>query len=296
MVQGAAGAVLAPAGLSLLLAAFPGGGERTRALGVWAAVSAGGGALGLVLGGVLAHAGSWRWVFWLNLPLCATAFALACAVLTAPPADRVRFDVVGAVLATAGLVGLVFAASAGSPLWALAAVGLLTAFVLVERRTPRALLPPRLLRLRPVVGANAVALLLGTVIYAVFYFVSVFLADQRGYSTLEVGLAFLPMTATTVAGSRLAGTPAARARPPAVLAGALGVAALGFLPLTGVDAHSGYATTVLPTLALVGLGLGAAYVVLPAAAVDTAPARDRAWPRAFSRPRSSSAGPRAWSC
>ncbi|NKY34612.1 MFS transporter [Nocardia speluncae] len=279
-VQGIGAAVMAPAALALLMRVFPAGRDRTMALGVWAGVTAGGTALGLILGGLLTQMLSWPWVFWINVPVAVAAAGLAIVVLPSGEGDRVgRIDVAGALTATVGLMALVYGlvrttetgwASTGT----LAALGaaflLLAAFGLLQARRSDPLVPLRLLRNRTVLGADITGLIFGVAIYALFYFLSIFLATVLGYSPVTVGLAFLPMTVAIAIAARLAGGPLASVPGHRLAAaGSLLVAAgVGLLMRIGPDA--GYLGTVLPGVVLAGLGLGFAFVPLTAAAVSAA--------------------------
>ena len=212
--QGAGAAALAPAALSLLTSTFPAGRERARAFGVWSAVNASGGAFGVVAGGLLTEYAGWRWVVFVNVPFVAAALALA--VRAVPRHDETaatsgRPDVLGAVLATAGMALLVLGVvrtdthpwSSATTLGTLAAAAvLLTAFVAVERTTSREpLLRLGLLANRSVSGANVVNLLLGAVMGSGFYFVVLYLQQVLGTGAALTGLESLPFAAGVVVGS-----------------------------------------------------------------------------------------------
>ncbi|UGQ56252.1 MFS transporter [Rhodococcus pyridinivorans] len=279
-VQGIGAALMAPAALALLLMVFPVGRARAVALGVWAGVTAGGTALGLILGGLLTQMLSWPWVFWINVPVAIAAAGLAIVVLPTGEGGRVgRIDMAGALTATGGLMALVYGlvrttdagwASTDTLVALGAALLLLTAFGLLQARHDDPLVPLRLLRNRTVLGADVVGLIFGVAIYALFYFLSIFLATVLGYSPVKVGLAFLPMTVALAIAARLAGGPFASARAHKLVAvGSLLVAAgVGLLMRIGPDA--GYLGTVLPGVVLAGLGLGLAFVPLTTAAVSGA--------------------------
>jgi EmrB/QacA subfamily drug resistance transporter len=214
--QGIGAAALAPAALALLTATFPTGKARVRAFGVWSAMNAAGGALGVLMGGLLTEYASWRWVMFVNVPMAAGALALAWrGVIAGPPPVRTgRPDVLGAVLATAGMALLVFGVvrtdqySWTSPVTvttlAVAAV-LLAAFVHVERTTAREpLLRLGLLANRSVAGANAYNLLVGAAMTSAFYFASLYLQRVLGTGPALTGVEFLPFALGVVAGAVLA--------------------------------------------------------------------------------------------
>ncbi|WP_280436869.1 DHA2 family efflux MFS transporter permease subunit [Nocardia carnea] len=282
--QGLGAAVMAPAALALLMKVFPAGRERTAALGVWAGVTAGGTALGLILGGLLTQALSWPWVFWINVPVAVITAGLAVVVLPSAEGDRAgRIDVAGTLTATGGLMALVYGlvrttdegwGSTGTLVALAAAFLMLTAFGVLQARRGDPLVPPRLLRNGSVLGADVAGLIFGVAIYALFYFLSIFLATVLGYSPVQVGLGFLPMTVAIALAARLAGGPLAsvRAHRLAVVGSLLVAAGVGLLVRIGPDA--GYLDTVLPAVVLAGLGLGSAFVPLTAAAVSGADPAD----------------------
>ncbi len=283
-LQGLAAAVLAPSSLALLMTVFAAGRDRDTALGIWGGVSASGTAVGLILGGVLTQTLSWEWVFWINVPIVAVAVLGAWIVLPEGRAERSeQFDVAGAVLATGGLGGLVYglvqAAEAGwtsphaLPVLAVSAA-LLVAFARLQAIRPHALVPTRLLRSPTLLGGNLVGLLLGAAIYALFYFLSLFMGTYLHYEAIATGLAFLPMAASIAVASTIAGRVLGRvgARPLLVTSAVLTVVALASLVRITPDAT--YVGVLLPAFVLAGLGLGLAFVALTTAAVGSAPDRD----------------------
>ncbi|MEJ3653153.1 MFS transporter [Actinomycetes bacterium KLBMP 9759] len=283
-VQGLAAAVLAPSALALLMSVFGPGRERNTALGVWGAVSASGTTLGLIVGGALTQTMSWRWVFWINVPIVAAALLGAVVCLPGSRAGSAeRFDVAGAVLATGGLGGLVYglvqAAEAGwaaplaLPVVAVAAA-MLIAFARLQSVRPYALVPTRLLRNPTVLGANLVGLVLGAAIYALFYVVSLFMGAHLHYGAIATGLAFLPMAVTIAVASTISSRLLGRvgARPLLVASAVLTAVALASLIRISPDAT--YVELLLPAFVLAGLGLGIAFVALTTAAVGSAPSND----------------------
>lgn len=280
-LQGLAAAIMAPAALSLLMTVFPPGRDRDRALAVWGGVSAGGTALGLILGGLLTQTLSWEWVFWVNVPITAIAVACAATVLPESPVGHAaRFDVAGAVLATAGLgclgYGLVQVAEAG---WTsvpalVAAVALLLAFARLQAIRPHALIPERLIRNRNVLGGNIVGLVLGAAIYALFYFMSIFVGTTLGYGPIATGTAFLPMTIAIAVASAAAGRLLGRTGPFPLLVTSALLTTVALASLSLITPDSTYLGRLLPAFVLAGLGLGLAFVALTAAAVGSAPAKD----------------------
>jgi EmrB/QacA subfamily drug resistance transporter len=285
LLQGLAGALMAPAALSLLTVVFEEGRERNRALGIWAAISAGGAAIGLVLGGVLTEYASWRWVLFVNVPVAVLAVVGALRVVPESRDERARgFDVPGALLATGGLVALVYALVKGNDLgWGSArtvgmltlAVVLLGLFVLVQRRATDPLVDVGLFRSRSVLGADLGALFVGAGIFAVFFFLVLWMQQVNGYSPLRAGFAFLPMTVAIVIGAAISSQLLGRVGPRPLLVAGPAVAAVGMLALgLRLDPASPYLTVVLPSLVVVALGLGTTFVALTSAAVSGVPQED----------------------
>lgn len=212
--QGLGAAALAPATLTILTAAVPEGPARTKAIGTWMAVGAGGGAAGGLIGGVLTDTLSWRWVLLINVPIGALVLVAAALRITEGRAgDRRRIDFLGAVLVTAGLAAVAYgivqteaegwtAAATLVPL--LSGVVLLAAFVLVEARTAVPLVPLRVFSVRAVSSANVSMMLMGSATFTMWYFMTVYAQNVLGYTPLQAGLALMPTSAAVIIGSKLA--------------------------------------------------------------------------------------------
>jgi EmrB/QacA subfamily drug resistance transporter len=265
--QGIGAAALAPAALALLTATFPTGRARVKAFGVWSAMNAAGGALGVLIGGLLTEYAGWRWVMFVNVPMAACALALAWRGVVAgpPPVRSGRPDVLGAVLATAGLTLLVFGVvrtdrySWTSPVTVTTlavAAALLAAFVHVERTAREPLLRPGLLANRSVAGANAYNLLLGAAMASAFYFMSLYLQRVLGTGPALTGLEFLPFALGVVVGSVLAVKLGYRL-PPRILMiiGAL-LTATGFAWFGLISPDGSFATDVLGPSIVASVGFG----------------------------------------
>ena len=286
-IQGLGGAILAPATLTILTISFTEKKERARALGVWSAMAAAGGASGAILGGFLTDALSWRWILYINVPIGVGAVIAARAVLgesKAEPRERRGLDVAGALTVTAGLVSLVYGIVGteqhGWTSWntlvpvALAAV-LLATFVLIEARlAPSPLMPLGLFRSRSVSGANLVILLTGGAFFAMWYFLSLYMQNVLGWSPLKAGFAFVPMTAAIVVGAQLAArlVPVVGPRPLLVIGGV--AAAAGLAWMSGIAPHGSYVGDLLGPGLLVTLGLGLAFTPVAFAATAGVPPRD----------------------
>ncbi len=269
-VQGIGAALAAPSTLALITATFDEGGARNRALGVFTAVSAGGGSLGLILGGALTSWVSWRWVLFINIPIGLAIVALAPRFVAEPPRNSGRLDVGGAVLSTAGLGTLIYAfiriadhssALTVGGLFVLAAV-LLVGFVVLEDRTTDPIMPLRLLRDRVRVAGFLDMLLVPSAMFGMFFFTSQFLQQALGYSALKAGLAFLPLTALIFAGSRITPRIVGRFGPAPLLIVGLLLLTAGLAWLSRAGAHAGYLDGFFGPLLLFGMGAGAAFMPL----------------------------------
>ncbi|MEU4038887.1 MFS transporter [Streptomyces collinus] len=283
--QGLGAAAAAPAALGMLTTTFPEGSRRIRALGVWSAVNAAGGALGVLAAGLLTEYAGWRWVMLVNLPIVAAALALVPAgvPLGAQPARGERLDVLGAVLATGGVGLLVFgvvrtdARGWGSPATLAtltAAATVLAAFVFAESRAPAPLLRLGLLRSRWVVGANVLVFLAAAGQFAAFYFVSLYMQQVLGMSAAATGAAFLPFSAGLVAGT-LAATRVTAARTPraSLVPGAL-LAAAGLAWFAFLTPDGGFLTDVLGPSLMTSIGTGLVLAPVAAAATTGVTARE----------------------
>ena len=276
-VKGLGAAAATPAALAMLTTTFPEGPRRVRALGVWSGVNAAGGALGVLAGGLLTEYAGWRWVMLINLPIVAVALALVLAGVPAEarPARRERLDVLGAVLATGGVGLLVFgvvrtdAQGWGSPatvaMLAAAAV-LLAAFVFAESRAPAPLLRLGLLRSRWVAGANVLVFFAAAGQFAAFYFVSLYMQQVLGMGAAATGAAFLPFSASLVAGTVVATRVTAARTPRASLVPGALLAAAGLAWFAFISPGGGFLTDVLGPCIITGVGVGLVLAPVVAAA------------------------------
>jgi EmrB/QacA subfamily drug resistance transporter len=272
-LQGLGAALVSPAALSIITTTVPEGPDRTKALGAFAAISGGGGAVGLLLGGFLVDALSWQWVFFINLPVGVATLLLALRTVPESKAgDRAGgFDLAGATLVTGGLVLLTYTIVKAQEFgWVsgrtlglgAAAIALLVVFGIVQTRRAAPLVRLSIFRVRTLAIANAATLLLMGGMYSLFYFGSLYFQQIKGNNALETGLAFLPMTIGIITGSVLSQRLLARFGVKAVLAGGLGLGALGLLWMTMLTPDSSYLVGFLPGVALLALGIGNAFVPL----------------------------------
>ena len=272
-VQGFGGALVFPSTLSLINTTFAEGRERNNALAVWGGAGAAGLVIGVLLGGVLTQVFSWESVFFVNVPLAGLALLLAFAFV---PGDRGRdmrrsFDLPGALSATAGVTLLVFALVEGPTLGWLspvivtsAALGLLllTAFGVIERRSPHPLVPPGLLANQFLRAAVVIAFLFMATFGSVLYFLSIYLQDVHGYDAMRTGVAFLLPTAFVVAGSTLGGRMATRYGLIPTMVGALVVGALGAVALGRAISPDGSYAVLIPGLVALSVGDGVVFTTM----------------------------------
>ena len=276
-LQGVFGAILAPSALGTLVSTFRDPRERGRAFGVFGSVAGGGGAVGLILGGVLTQYFSWRWTLYVNLVFAAIAVAGALAYMrSSRPASPPRMDWIGTLLASAGLFAIVFGFSHAEVAgWTaaltvgslVAGVVLLAAFVLAERRVSHPLLPLRVITDRTRGGAYLSVGLTGIAVFGVFLFLTYYLQLIKGYSPVTSGLAFLPMIACILLASNTSSIvllPRVGPRALVVTGMLLGGGAMAYL--TQLTVTSSYAGSILPALLALGLGFGMIF----APAINTA--------------------------
>jgi EmrB/QacA subfamily drug resistance transporter len=265
--QGVFGALLAPAALSLLSTTFTDGAERTKAFGIYSAIAGGGAAVGLLLGGVLTQYLTWRWCLYVNLALAVpTAIAGTRLLVNQRAVTRPRIDAPGAAAVTAGLFALVYGVSnAETHSWTdsttivFLAVGvvLITGFVAIERRASHPLLPLRILQDRDRAGSYLAMFLTSMGMFGVFLFLTYYLQQTLGFSPVDTGLAFLPMSGAVVLAATF-GESLLLPRLGRKLLVTLGMAAAagGMALLTQIGVNSTYLTHVVPGIVLIGFGIG----------------------------------------
>ena len=285
IVQGLGAAIASPAALALITTTFPAGKERNRAMGVYAAMSGAGAAVGLILGGALTEY-DWRWTFFINVPIGLLVAFLAPRVLVESEAGQGSLDLGGALTGTAGLVGIVYGLThAAEPTggWGssltiaclVAGVAFLTAFVVIERRNPFALLPIRILTDRTRGTSLFVMLLVGAGMFAMFYFLGLYIQQVLGYSPIRTGLAFLPMSVSM--GVMSAGITARlvnRFGNKQVLIPGMVSASAGLALVAMAGPHAGYFSDIFPGFLLIGLGAGSSFMPLLSIAMSEVPNGD----------------------
>jgi EmrB/QacA subfamily drug resistance transporter len=270
-LQGLGGALVSPAALSIVTTTFTDGDQRTKALGVWSAIAASGAAVGLLMGGVLTDIASWRWVFFVNVPIGVATVALAVRYVTESRVDTARrsYDIAGAVTVTGGLVVLVYAiVKAQAYGWGSArtlglgavAVALLAVFVAIERRSEAPLMRLNIFRIRTLAVADAALLLVASAMFGMFYFASLYVQQILGYSPLTAGLAFLPVTAGIMIGAGVAQQLIKRLGVRRVSIIGITFATAGMLVLTQVPVHGSYVSNLLVGLMPLSIGMGLTFV------------------------------------
>jgi EmrB/QacA subfamily drug resistance transporter len=272
-LQGLGGALVSPAALSIITTTFAEGEERTKALGVWSAIAAGGGAFGLLLGGVLTDTLSWEWVFFVNVPIGVVAAVLSWRLVpeSRGPERHAAFDLAGAVSVTAGLIVLVYAIVKAQAFgWGSArtlglgavALALLTAFLAIERRSPAPLVRLSIFRNRAISVANGVFLIVAGGLFGMFFFASLYVQEILGYSPLSAGLAFLPVTGGIVVGAGTAQQLVKRIGVRANAVVGMAIASVGLFLLSGAPVDGTYAANLLPGLLVMSIGMGNTFVPL----------------------------------
>jgi EmrB/QacA subfamily drug resistance transporter len=282
-VQGVGAALLSPAALALLQVTFPAGRERNLALGIWGALAGIGGTLGVVAGGVLVDSAGWEWIFFVNVPVAIGGIIAAPYFLTESRGTATSFDFTGAILATAGLLALVYgvirtdAAGWGSAevlgLFG-AALILLGAFVYAESRAKDPLVPLRLFRIRGM-SVSALALALnGGAFLGMFFMSALYLQQVHGDSALDAGAHFVPMGIAAIASAVVGAQLVTRFGTRAAYIGGSAIGVIGLLLLSRAGVDSGYGADILPGLVVFGLGLPLVGVANQIAAVAEVPHED----------------------
>ena len=284
-LQGLGAALVAPAALSILTTTFAEGAERAKAMSVWAAIAVGGGAVGLVVGGILVEALSWPWIFFVNIPVGIAVFVAALKFVPESKDDRAHkaFDFAGAVTVTAGLIALVYAiVEAQKRGWTSAqtlivggiALALLVAFVLIERRSIEPLVRLSIFRVRTVRAANVAMFFVAAGLFAMFFFNTLYLQRVLGYSALEAGLAFLPFTAGIIIGAGLSQALVARVGARELALIGMTMAVLGMLLFIRLQPGGEYVTDFLPGVMLASIGMGLTFVPITLIATSGIPNSD----------------------
>lgn len=282
-VQGLAAAFMSPAALSIVLTEFREGKERNKALGVWAAVAAGGAAVGVLLGGFLTQYLDWRWNFFVNVPVGLLVVLASARLLPHHIGEenhKIKLDITGAFSVTAGLMSLVYGLSKapvsgwGSTTvigFLAVAVLLLAGFIFNESRVAQPLLPLRVFRIRNVAGGNIAALVIASTLFSQFFFMTLYVQTVLGYSPVKSGLSFLPITFIIAITSGIVSKKVARVgHKPFLVVGPLFLA-VGFFLLTHIRVGGNYWHDVFPGIAVNALGMGCSFISMTLAATTGVP-------------------------
>ena len=284
-LQGLGAALVSPAALSIVMTTFAEGKERTKAMGVWAAIAVGGGAVGLVLGGLLVETLSWPWIFFVNVPVGIVAFVLSVRSVPESKDEHMHrsFDLAGAATVTAGLVSLVYGIVRSSASgWGSAevlgflglAVVLLASFLVIERRSREPLVRLSIFSVKTVRAANVAMFVVAAGLFAMFFFNTLYVQRVLGFSPLEAGFAFVPFTAGVIIGASLSQklVPALGAREVPLIG--VGLGAAGLLLFLRLTPDSSYLTDLLPGILLTSVGMGLVFVPVTLIATSGVPVDD----------------------
>ena len=285
VAQGAAGAILSPSVFSITSVTFQEGSERNKALGVLGAISGAGAAIGVILGGVLTTYLTWRWIFFVNVPIgLGTLFFVPRLVRESRAEGMARkFDSIGAVLVTGGLMLFVYAltrtnqvgwSSAETILEFIGSALLIGAFILWESKSEYALVPLSIFRRRTLTGANIIGLMLGTMVFGMFFLLSLYMQQVLGFTPLKTGIGYLAVALTAVVASGAAQALVTKTGvKPALLAG-LALVGGGLLYFTQISANGSYFSDLFPGFIILGIGLGFTFVPISIAALAGVTGRD----------------------
>ena len=275
--QGVGAAILAPTALSLLAATFRQGAQRNRALGVYSAVSAGGGGIGLLMGGVITNYLSWRWIMFVNVPIGLLLAFAAPRVLIRGEGKPGRLDLPGALTVTAGVSLLVYGlARVATHDWSdnvtravlAIAVTLLVTFVALESRGRHPLMPLRIFANRNRSGAYGLSLAIGAALSGMLFLLTLFMQNVLGFSPLQAGFAFLPTALGVVVGAGLTSRVIGRVGPRVPMTTGALLAATGMFWLSAVTVHANYFADVLGPLVVLAIGLGMAFLSTSVTAIS----------------------------
>jgi EmrB/QacA subfamily drug resistance transporter len=283
-LQGAFGALLAPAALSLITVTFTQARERARAFGVFGAISGGGAAIGMLSGGVLTQYLDWRWCLYVNVPVAIIAFVAALPIVRESRAEgSTRYDIPGAVLSTTGLIALVYGfTTAATHGWTSArtlvllgaAIVLLVGFVLQELRTPNPLLPMRVILDRNRGASYLTSILLGSGMLGMFLFMTYYLQQTLHYSALQTGVAYLPLSGGIILTAIVAAPLLPRFGPRVLMSTGAVLTTVAMVWLTQLGLHSSYVVHILPAFIVMSMGMGLVFVPLSNVALTGVANRD----------------------
>src|SRR2546430_4837447 len=277
-VQGLGGAIISPAALSIVMTSFEEGPERNKALGIWGALGGSGAAVGVLAGGVLTKYLGWEWIFFVNVPVGALVLALTPRIVPESRREGAErsYDVLGAVLVSGGLALFVYSisrapdvgwGSARTILLLVASGALLVGFLVNERRVRDPLMPFHIFRVRTVAGANVVGTLLGAVLFANFFLLTLYVQNVLGYSALKTGVTFVATAGTAVVAAGVAQALTTRFGPKPIIAIGLALLTAGMVWYSQIPVHGSFVSDLLPGYLMVGVGIAFAFVPVSIAAL-----------------------------
>ena len=278
LLQGAAGAILSPSVFSIVTVTFAEGSERNKALGILGGIAGSGAAIGVLLGGVFTEYVGWEWIFFVNIPIAAIALALVPRYVRESKAEGLarHFDSFGAVTVTASLVLLVFGLTQANRVgWGSAqtigvfigSAALMAVFLWNETRSRSPLVPLSIFRRRTLTGANVIGFGLGTMIFGMFFLLSLYMQQVLGFSAMETGLGYLAVALTVIVAATISQGLVTRLGVKPVLVVGMGLLTLGLIYFTQVSVGGSYATDLLPGFLIIGVGMGFSFVPISIAAL-----------------------------
>jgi EmrB/QacA subfamily drug resistance transporter len=284
-LQGAAGAILSPSVFSITMVTFEEGPERNKALGILGAIAGSGAAIGVLLGGILTEYAGWQWIFYVNAPIAVIALLLVFRFVSESRVEGLRrhFDAAGAATVTSGLMLLVYGLTQANNVgWGSAqTIGvligsavLLLAALVIEQRSPSPLVPLSFFKRRTPTGANVIGFGLGTMVFGMFYLLSLYMGEVLGYSPVERGLGYLAVALTAILASGAAQALVTKAGVRPVLATGLILLGAGLIWFTQISVDGSYVVDLLPGFLMIGVGLGFAFVPISIAALAGVPGHE----------------------
>jgi len=277
-LQGSAGAILSPSVFSIVSVTFEEGKERNTALGILGGIAGSGAAIGVLLGGVLTEYAGWQWIFFVNVPIGVGALFLVRRFVRESRSQGIAraFDAGGAFAVTSSLMVLVYALTQASAKgWGstqtiallLVSAALMTAFILIESRVSHPLLPLGFFRRRTPTGANIIGFGLGTMVFGMFFLLSLYMQQVLGFSALQTGLAYLAVALTAVVASGVSQALVTKLGVKPVLSFGMITLTIGLLLFAQISDHGSYFSDLFPGFVIVGVGLGFSFVPISIAAL-----------------------------
>jgi len=285
VAQGAAGAILSPSVFSITSVTFAEGSERNKALGVLGAISGAGAAIGVILGGVLTTYAGWEWIFFVNVPIALVTLLLVPRFVRESRAEGMarKFDSIGAFLATSGLMLFVYALTRTNQVgWSstetivefIGSAVLIAAFILWEARSKYALVPLRIFKRRTLTGANIIGFMLGTMIFGMFFLLSLYMQQVLGFTALKTGIGYLAVALTAVVASGAAQALVTKTGVKPALIGGLSLVGGGLVYFTQISPTGSYFSDLFAGFVILGVGLGFTFVPISIAALAGVTGRD----------------------